>query len=67
MRDFIIRYVNGHVEVYDLFGRFQFSADTEAEAMEDIRELCGAAWRIKTIESEYLFYKFVLFLVAKEK
>lgn len=43
MRDFIIRYVNGHVEVYDLFGRFQFSADTEAEAMEDIRELCEAA------------------------
>ena len=41
--DYEFRWVCGHVEVYDLFGRFQFSADTEAEAMEDIRELCGAA------------------------
>ena len=43
MLDFIIRYVNGHVEVYDPFGRFQFSADTESEAREEIRELTQAA------------------------
>jgi len=33
-----IRYVRGHVEVYDLRGAFLFSADSEAEAqsmMED--------------------------------
>lgn len=43
MQDFIIRYVNGHVEVYDAFGRFQFSADTESEARDDIRALFDAA------------------------
>lgn len=30
-----IRYVRGHVEVY-LAGEFQFSADTEAEAREEL-------------------------------
>ena len=33
-----IRYVNGHVEVYDMGGRFQFSADTEQEALRDLRD-----------------------------
>lgn len=28
--------VMGHVEVYDSQGRFLFSADTEAEALEDL-------------------------------
>lgn len=31
-----IRYVRGHVQVYDLCGRFLFSADNEREAMEEI-------------------------------
>ena len=31
-----IRYVYGHVEVYDQAGRFQFSADSEREALEEI-------------------------------
>ena len=43
MTEYIIRDVNGHVEVYDLFGSFQFSADTEKEAMEDIREMINVA------------------------
>ena len=37
--DYIIQYVYGHVEVFDRFGRFQFSADTEQEALSDLREL----------------------------
>ncbi len=35
-----MKWVYGHVEVYDAEGRFLFSADTEAEAE---RELNGAA------------------------
>ena len=34
-----IRFVRGHVEVYDYSGRFLFSADSEKEARE---ELCAA-------------------------
>lgn len=37
-----IKYVKGHVEVYDLRGRFLFSADTETEALEDIKLLEAA-------------------------
>lgn len=32
----IIRFVRGHVEVYDPSGRFLFSADTEYEALEEL-------------------------------
>ena len=37
MSNYEIRYVAGHVEVY-LSGEFQFSADSEAEALREIRE-----------------------------
>lgn len=37
--DYRIRYVRGHVEVYDARGRFCFSADTEREAMDEIKEM----------------------------
>ena len=33
-----IRYVSGHVQVYDQKGRFLFSADTEREAREDLKD-----------------------------
>ena len=33
---FQIRYVQGHVHVYDPCGRFLFSADSEAEARKEI-------------------------------
>lgn len=36
--DFQIRYVSGHVEVYDGRGNFCFSADTACEAMRELRE-----------------------------
>lgn len=41
--DYRIRYVAGHVEVYDRQGNFLFSADTEAEAMKELRETAEAA------------------------
>lgn len=34
-----IKTVGEHIEVYDWFGRFQFSADTEEEAWADLQEL----------------------------
>lgn len=34
--EFDIRFVRGHVEVYDHSGRFLFSADSEREAREEL-------------------------------
>ena len=36
--EYTIRYVRGHVEVYDWAGRFCFSADNEREAREEIAQ-----------------------------
>ena len=36
MKDFELRYVGGHVEVYSGRGTFLFSADTLREAMEEL-------------------------------
>ena len=33
-----ILYVRGHVEVYDMAGRFLFTADTRQEALQELRE-----------------------------
>ena len=33
-----IRYVRGHVQVFDGSGKFLFSADNEREAREELRE-----------------------------
>lgn len=38
MDGFEIRYVMGHIEVYDARGGFCFSADNMAEAVEELRE-----------------------------
>ena len=40
---FTIRYVHGHVQVYDLNGKFLFSADTEREAREEMMEYAQCA------------------------
>ena len=37
-----IRYVRGHVEVYDQMGRFRFSADSEWEALEELEQASAA-------------------------
>ncbi len=36
MAMYSMRYVQGHVQVYDLAGKFLFSADTEKEAREEL-------------------------------
>ena len=33
---YIMRYVQGHIHVYDFKGSFLFSADTEREAREEL-------------------------------
>ena len=38
MKDFEMRYVGSHVEVYTGSGVFLFSADTVREAMEELEE-----------------------------
>ena len=43
MERFDIRYVRGHVEVFDRNGNFCFLADTVTEAMEELRESQNAA------------------------
>ena len=40
---FNIRYVQGHIQVYDLSGRFLFSADNEAEARKELMEHAESA------------------------
>lgn len=38
-----MRYVMGHVQVYDRNGKFLFSADNEAEAREELEEYAESA------------------------
>ena len=38
-----IRYIRGHVHVYDQYGKFLFSADNEREAREELREYAESA------------------------
>ena len=40
---YTIRYVGGHVQVYDYKGQFLFSADTEREAREELKEYAESA------------------------
>lgn len=40
---FQIRYVKGHIHVYDFCGKFLFSADTEWEARKEIKEYAESA------------------------
>ena len=39
--EYKIVWVRGHVEVYDGAGRFFFSADSEKEAREELREMAA--------------------------
>ena len=40
---FTMRYVHGHVQVYDWRGNFLFSADSEREAREELEEYAESA------------------------
>lgn len=33
-----IQYIRGHIQVFDLNGKFLFSADSEREAREELKE-----------------------------
>lgn len=35
--DYRLKYVNGHIEVFDFRGIFLFSADSESEAMNEMK------------------------------
>lgn len=41
--DYLFKYVQGHVEVYDEKGRFMFSADSQQEALDELRQSRSAA------------------------
>ena len=36
--EYTMKWVRGHVEVYDRMGRFLFSADSESEALRELEE-----------------------------
>lgn len=40
---YTMRYVQGHVQVYDFNGKFLFSADNEREAREELEEYAESA------------------------
>lgn len=40
---FTMRYVGGHVQVYDQKGRFLFSADNEREARREMEDYAESA------------------------
>ena len=40
---FTMRYVGGHIHVYDHKGAFLFSADTEREAREEMEDYAQSA------------------------
>lgn len=38
MAGYHMYWVHGHIEVYDAWGRFRFSADSEREAEEELNQ-----------------------------
>ena len=40
---YIIKNVTGHVQVYNVWGEFLFSADSEREAREELKEYAQSA------------------------
>ena len=38
-----IRYIHGHIQVYDANGKFLFSADSEREAREELESYAESA------------------------
>lgn len=43
MAMFTIKNVHGHIQVYDCSGNFLFSADSEREAREELKEYAKSA------------------------
>lgn len=40
---FTVKYVRGHIQVYDYNGKFLFSADSEQELREELEEYAQSA------------------------
>lgn len=40
---FTVHYIRGHIQVYDNRGNFLFSADSEREAREEMKEYAESA------------------------
>lgn len=40
---YTVRYVGGHILVYNHYGKFLFSADSEREAREELKEYAKSA------------------------
>ncbi len=40
---YTMRYVHGHIQVFDAFGKFLFSADNEKEAREELEDYAESA------------------------
>jgi len=40
---YLLRNIQGHIQVYDYTGKFLFSADTEREAREELQEYAESA------------------------
>lgn len=40
---YLLRNIQGHIQVYDHTGKFLFSADTEREAREELQEYAESA------------------------
>ena len=38
-----VRYIRGHIQVFDSNGKFLFSADSEREVREELREYAQSA------------------------
>ena len=43
MAMYTMRYVRGHIQVFDMRGNFLFSADNEREVREELREYAESA------------------------
>ena len=43
MTMYTIQYVRGPIQVYDISGKFLFSADSEREAREELKEYAESA------------------------
>lgn len=43
MAMYSMKYVRGHIQVYDRNGKFLFSADTEREAREELEDYAESA------------------------
>ena len=66
MKEYSMRWVYGHVEVYDACGRFCFSADSEREAMAELarRGQAEADERLSRLHSRFEYLLVIVLCAA---